>query len=83
MKAVGIVRKIDGLGRIVIPMELRRTLGLDEKAPMEIFVEGDNIIFRKYRKSCSITGRTDDLVQIGEDRYINRDVAQQVVDNFK
>ena len=83
MKAVGIVRKIDGLGRIVIPMELRRTLGLDDKAPMEIFVDGDNIVFRKYRKSCCVTGRTEDLIQLGEDQYINRDVAAQVVDKFR
>ncbi|WP_176549033.1 AbrB/MazE/SpoVT family DNA-binding domain-containing protein [Bacillus pseudomycoides] len=49
---------MDGLGRIVIPMELRRTLDIEEKAPMEIFVEGDQIILQKYKpqQACVITG---------------------------
>ncbi|EEM14077.1 MULTISPECIES: AbrB/MazE/SpoVT family DNA-binding domain-containing protein [Bacillus] len=49
---------MDGLGRIVIPMELRRTLDIEEKDPMEIFVEGDQIILQKYKpqQACVITG---------------------------
>jgi len=49
---------LDGLGRIVIPMELRRTLDIEEKDPMEIFVEGDQIILQKYKpqQACVITG---------------------------
>ncbi len=51
-------RKVDDLGRIVIPMELRRTLGIEEKGPMEIFVEDDKIILQKYQshQACMITG---------------------------
>ncbi|MBO1582548.1 AbrB/MazE/SpoVT family DNA-binding domain-containing protein [Bacillus sp. XF8] len=58
MKSTGITRKIDELGRIVIPMELRRTLGIEEKDPMEIFVEDDKIILQKYQahQACMITG---------------------------
>jgi len=47
-KSTGIVRKIDDLGRIVLPIELRRTLNIGERDSMEIFVDGDNIILKKY-----------------------------------
>jgi transcriptional pleiotropic regulator of transition state genes len=49
MKSTGIVRKLDHLGRIVLPKELRRTLDLPEGAPMEIFVDGSRIVLRKYQ----------------------------------
>lgn len=61
MKATGIVRKVDHLGRIVLPMELRRTLGIDENGALEIFVDGDRIILRKYAPGCIICGSLDDL----------------------
>lgn len=48
MKSTGIVRKVDELGRVVIPIELRRTLGVAERDPLEIFVDNDKIILRKY-----------------------------------
>ena len=47
-KSTGIVRKVDELGRIVIPIELRRTLGIAERDPLEIFVDGESIILKKY-----------------------------------
>jgi len=53
MKSTGIVRKVDELGRIVIPIELRRTLGIAEKDPLEIYVDSDRIILKKYEPSCS------------------------------
>ena len=56
MKATGIVRKVDELGRVVIPIELRRTLGIDLKDPLEIYVEGENIIFKKYEPACVFCG---------------------------
>jgi transcriptional pleiotropic regulator of transition state genes len=56
MKSTGIVRKVDELGRIVIPMELRRTLGIAEKDPVEIFVDGEHIILRKYTPGCDFCG---------------------------
>lgn len=52
MKSTGIVRKVDELGRIVLPIELRRTLDIAEKDSLEIYVEGSAIILKKYRPSC-------------------------------
>ena len=52
MKSTGIVRKVDELGRIVLPIELRRTLGIEEKDRIEIFVEGESVILRKYQPAC-------------------------------
>ncbi|MBY7115372.1 AbrB/MazE/SpoVT family DNA-binding domain-containing protein [Bacillus sp. 17RED48] len=62
MKATGIIRKIDELGRIVIPKELRRTLCIEEKNPMVIFVEDDQIILKKYQsqQACIITDEISD-----------------------
>ncbi len=56
MKSTGIVRKVDELGRIVLPKELRRTLGISEGDPIEIFTEGETIILRKYRVGCAVCG---------------------------
>lgn len=58
MKSTGIVRKVDELGRIVIPMELRRTLEINEKDPVEVFVDGEEIILRKFisNAACIVTG---------------------------
>lgn len=52
MKSTGIVRRVDELGRIVLPIELRRTLEIGEKDQLEIYVEGSNIVLRKYRPTC-------------------------------
>ena len=51
MKATGIVRRIDDLGRVVIPREIRKNLGINEGDPLEIFVDGKTVIFKKYRPS--------------------------------
>lgn len=59
MKSTGIVRAMDGLGRVVIPMELRRTMELNEGDPMEIFTEGQTIIIRKYATSCVFCGEPE------------------------
>ncbi|MGH0791208.1 AbrB/MazE/SpoVT family DNA-binding domain-containing protein [Bacillus cereus] len=58
MKSTGMLRKIDHLGRIVIPRETRRIFDINEKDPLEIFVEGDTIILQKYKSYgiCPITG---------------------------
>ena len=52
MKSTGIVRKVVELGRIVLPIEMRRTLDIAEKDALEIYVDGDNIILRKYQPTC-------------------------------
>ena len=62
MKSTGIVRKVDELGRIVLPIELRRTLDIAEKDALEIFVEGDNIILHKYHPSCIFCESTKNII---------------------
>jgi len=56
MRDTGIVRHVDDLGRIVIPMELRRTLGINVKDPISIFVEGEHIILTKHKDACAVCG---------------------------
>lgn len=62
MKSTGIVRKVDELGRVVIPIELRRTLNLQEKDSVEIFVDKDAIILKKYKANmeCAMTGEVSE-----------------------
>lgn len=62
MKSTGITRKVDELGRIVLPIELRRTLDIEEKDALEIYVEGSSIILRKYEPSCVFCGDPADVV---------------------
>jgi transcriptional pleiotropic regulator of transition state genes len=63
MKSTGIVRKVDSLGRIVLPIELRRVMGIDIKDPIEIFVDESHIVLGKYQPACifcdSVTGVTE------------------------
>jgi len=59
MKNTGIVRKVDELGRIVIPIELRRTLDIDIKDALEIYTEGDSIILKKYTPDCILCSEND------------------------
>ena len=59
MKSTGIVRKVDELGRIVLPSELRKSLGIDIKDPLEIYVSGESIILKKYLPACVFCGTAD------------------------
>ncbi|MCL2096210.1 MAG: AbrB/MazE/SpoVT family DNA-binding domain-containing protein [Oscillospiraceae bacterium] len=61
MKSTGIVRKIDELGRIVLPAEMRRIFNINEKDAVEIFTKDDMIVLKKYDLSCVFCGTTDDL----------------------
>ena len=62
MKSTGIVRKVDELGRVVIPIELRRTLDIAEKDALEIYVDDEKIILKKYKPNmtCQVTGEVSD-----------------------
>jgi len=62
MKSTGVVRKVDELGRIVIPIELRRTMGIEEKDALEIYVDSDKIILRKYEPACIFCGNAEDVI---------------------
>ena len=66
MKATGIVRKVDELGRIVLPIELRRTLNIHHEDPIEIFVDGEYIMLKKYEPACIFCGSEKDLVEHGD-----------------
>lgn len=68
MKATGIVRKMDELGRVVLPMEIRNTFDINPKDALEIFVDGDCIVLRKYQPCCVLCGETENNVVIGEKR---------------
>ena len=61
MKSTGIVRKVDELGRVVIPIELRRTLQIAEKDSLEIYVDGEKIILKKYEPACIFCGNADGI----------------------
>lgn len=63
MKAIGIVRKVYELGRIVIPKELRRTLNIEEGDPLEIFVDGEEVVLRKYEPGCVFCGNAKYVVE--------------------
>lgn len=52
MKTTGIIRRVDDLGRIVIPVEIRRVLDIDEREPLEIFVEGSSVVMKRCRTGC-------------------------------
>lgn len=87
MKSTGIVRKIDELGRVVIPMELRRTLDISEKDALEIYVEEEKIIFKKYKPamSCAVTGEiSDDNFSLANGKLIlSRQGAEQLLSELE
>ncbi|MEG0910102.1 MAG: AbrB/MazE/SpoVT family DNA-binding domain-containing protein [Ruthenibacterium sp.] len=72
MKSTGIVRKIDDLGRVVLPIELRRSLDIDKDSSLEIYVDDENIILKKYQPACIFCGDAEDVVQ-----YQGRNICAQ------
>lgn len=73
MKSTGIVRKVDDLGRVVLPIELRRTLEIAEKDPIEIFIDDDKIILKKYKAdmTCAVTGEvSEDNIRLLDGKLI-------------
>ena len=62
MKSTGIVRKVDELGRIVLPIELRRTLDIAERDSLEIFVADDTVILKKFQPSCIFCDSTKNII---------------------
>lgn len=77
MKTTGMVRSMDQLGRIVLPMELRRVLGIEVKDPIEIFVEEDKIILQKYWPACNFCDNASDLIPFG-----NRKVCRACIEKL-
>lgn len=73
MKSTGIVRRTDSLGRIVIPIEIRRVLGIEINDAVEIFTEDDTIILRKYRASCDYASQIERIRDnISSDRSLDK-----------
>lgn len=63
MKSTGIVRKVDELGRVVIPIEIRNKFNIAEKNPIEIYVDGSSIVLKKYEPNCIFCGNTKNLIE--------------------
>ena len=78
MKSTGIVRKVDELGRIVLPIELRRTLDIAERDALEIFVEGDNIILTKYPPACIFCDSSRNIIN-----YMGKNICPDCIKTLK
>lgn len=76
MKATGIVRRIDDLGRVVVPKEIRQTLGIKEGDPLELYVEGDVICFKKYSTLPEIAQTIETLANQVSDPDALRDLDE-------
>jgi transcriptional pleiotropic regulator of transition state genes len=72
------IRKVDNLGRIVLPTELRTVLGIKEKDPLEIFVDEKMIILVPYRPGCIFCGRMEDLVEVRGKKVCSRCVGEAI-----
>ena len=77
MKSTGIVRKVDELGRIVLPIELRRTLDIAERDELEIYLDDDKVILKKYEPSCIFCGSSCGLAS-----YHGRNVCLECIENM-
>ena len=78
MKSTGIVRKVDELGRIVLPIELRRTLDIAEKDSLEIYVEGSTIMLKKYEPACIFCGDAKNVIN-----YRGRNICENCLEDLK
>lgn len=78
MKSTGIVRKVDELGRVVLPIELRRTLNIAEKDALEIYVDGQNIILKKYEPACIFCGNAKDVII-----HKNKNICSECLSDIK
>ncbi|MCA0972729.1 AbrB/MazE/SpoVT family DNA-binding domain-containing protein [Halobacillus litoralis] len=87
MKSTGIVRKVDELGRVVIPIELRRTLGINEKDALEIYVDDDRIVLKKYKPNmtCHVTGEvSDDNMKLANGNLVlSKEGAEQLISEIQ
>ena len=77
MKATGIVRPVDKLGRIVLPVELRRTLDITTEDSLEIFTDGESIVLKKYSPSCIFCGEAGN-VEMVKGKYICKNCLREL-----
>lgn len=82
MKNTGVARKVDELGRVVIPVELRKTLGIAEGTALDFHVDGENIVLRKYEKSCFVTGEVSEtnIELLGGRMFLSKEGAIELLD---
>lgn len=78
MRSTGIVRKVDELGRIVIPIEMRRTLDISERDALEIYVDGENILLRKYHPACIFCDNANNVVE-----YNGKNICRDCIRKLK
>ena len=76
MKSTGVVRKVDELGRIVLPKELRETMDINVKDPLEIFTDGENVVLRKYNPACVFCGDASDVIYFNGKRVCRKCLEQ-------
>ena len=77
MKSTGIVRRVDELGRVVIPIEIRNKFNIVEKDPIEIYIDGSSIVLKKFEPNCIFCGKTNDLV-----KYKQRLICKKCIDKI-
>lgn len=77
MKSTGIIRRVDELGRVVIPIEIRNQFNIIEKDPIEIYVDGSSIILKKFEPNCIFCGNTQDLLSYN-DKLICSECANKI-----
>lgn len=77
IKSTGIIRKVDELGRVVLPIELRNKFGIKEKDPLEIYVDGSSIILKKNEQNCVFCGSTKDL-----NKYNGKNICSKCLENI-
>ena len=63
MKNTGIIRRLDNLGRIVLPIEMRRTLGIEPRGPLEMYTSEESVLLRKYSPACVFCGSTEGNIE--------------------
>ncbi|MGN4267825.1 AbrB/MazE/SpoVT family DNA-binding domain-containing protein [Bacillus cereus group sp. BCN115] len=82
MKNTGVARKVDELGRVVIPVELRRTLGIVEGTALDFLIDGENIVLRKHEKSCFVTGEVSEtnIELLGGRMFLSKEGASELLD---
>ncbi len=78
LKSTGMVRRVDELGRVVLPKEIRTVLGIDPKTPLEIFTDGDKLVLKKYEPFCIFCGSSSHLVAIDD-----KNVCAECVEKLK
>lgn len=78
MKSTGVIRKVDELGRIVLPVELRRSFDLEIKDSIEIYTDDDKIILKKFHHDCIFCGKEDNLVN-----FKGKTICPECIKNLK